>query len=92
MAIEQESQAARVTRLCGIAQLKKWTGLTITQIYRWDYPREKGGCGGIIPQKHYQTILTNALASGVPLDRGDFLPSLPAETKPAPGPDAERAA
>ena len=43
-------------------------------IYRWTYPREKGGTGGIIPTRNLALILKAARLQGILLDEGDFHP------------------
>lgn len=67
-----ESQAAKITRICGVERLSRWTERSVTQVYRWDYPREKGGAGGIIPSVHHQAILDGARAEGIDLAPADF--------------------
>lgn len=68
----KETQAARLIRLCGIANLAKWSGRSVTQVYRWDYAKEKGGSGGIVPAAHYQAILNGARKAGIDLSPNDF--------------------
>ena len=72
-----ETQAARITRICGVARLSKWTGRSLTQVYRWDYPRDKGGAGGIIPSVHHQAILDGARGDGIELAPADFFATEP---------------
>jgi hypothetical protein len=45
-------------------------------IYRWLYPRDKGGTGGEIPTKPLQTILRCARLAGVMLTTEDIYPTL----------------
>lgn len=67
-----ETQATRITRLCGVENLAKWTGRTPTQVYRWGYAREKGGSGGSIPSIHHQAILDGAREANISLEPSDF--------------------
>lgn len=67
-----ESQAARITRICGVDRLSKWANVSVTQVYRWDYPREKGGSGGVIPSAHHQPILDGARTDQIALTPADF--------------------
>lgn len=69
---QTETQAARITRICGVEKLAKWTGRSTTQVYRWDYPRDKGGAGGVIPAIHHQAILNGARAENIDLTTDDF--------------------
>lgn len=43
-------------------------------VYRWLYPREKGGTGGIIPTKAWPDILTAARIEGIFLTAEDVGP------------------
>lgn len=47
-------------------------GLSVTQIYRFTYPKKKGGTGGLIPAEHQQTLLNEARARGIKLFPSDF--------------------
>ena len=40
-------------------------GLPRKYPYRWEWPRERGGTGGRIPQKHHATILRLARERGL---------------------------
>lgn len=71
---DPETQAARITRICGVERLARWTSRTVTQVYRWDYPKAKGGSGGLIPAFHHQAILDGARDEGVKLRASDFYP------------------
>ena len=64
------------------------TGTALTAPYRWQAPREKGGGGGIIPQRHHATLLTHARANGIPLTAEDFL-AVAGEATVAAAPPAE---
>ena len=45
-------------------------------IYRWMYPRSKGGCGGEIPTSALQVILKCARLAGVMLTTAEIYPHL----------------
>lgn len=81
--IEFESQAARITRICGVEHLAKWAGVSETSVYRWDHPKEKGGSGGVIPSTHHQAILDGARAAEIALSPSDFFETANDQT-PAP--------
>lgn len=54
------------------------TGKHISRVYRWMYPKDRGGTGGFIPHEDSLKILAHAQAHDLPLEPGDFLqaPSL----------------
>jgi hypothetical protein len=63
-----------IKRLGGEATVAKVTGTAFTAPYRWQYPKEKGGTGGLIPQKYHLPLLDYARANDIPLTAADFLP------------------
>ena len=79
---EKQSQAERVIAKFGGARklyrlLKEidpeccWNP---SSIYRWTYPREKGGTGGVIPSRAMKIIVKAARLHGVLVDGDDFFP------------------
>lgn len=52
----------------------------LSSIYRWQYPKEKGGTGGVIPTAAWPLILDAAKFAGIVLRQEDFDP-MPRETK-----------
>ncbi len=81
-----EPAATVIDRLGGPKVVSEITGAAYTAPYRWQYPRDKGGTGGLIPQKHHLTLLSYAQENGIPLSASDFLPA--ASTPSAPPPSA----
>lgn len=70
---DQETVAGRVIAKCGGFQtVADWLGLSLPQVYKFTYPREKGGTGGIIPAKHQPTLLQKSRETGGALEPGDF--------------------
>ena len=63
-----------IMRLGGEALVSEIAGVSLTTPYRWTYPREAGGTGGTIPQKHHRTLLDYARRRGIRLEAADFLP------------------
>lgn len=53
------------------------TGTAYTAPYRWQQPKEKGGTGGLIPQRHHPAILAFAQQNGIAISAEDFLPTHP---------------
>jgi len=44
-----------------------------TRVYRWMYPRKRGGTGGLIPQTEFHKLLDNAKRRKIRLRPGDFM-------------------
>lgn len=63
-----------ISRLGGPAAVRKATAISRYRVWRWTQPREKGGTGGLIPQRHHPSILAYARLHGIPLKPADFLP------------------
>ena len=42
-------------------------------VSRWTYPPDRGGTGGIIPQRHHREIITLAKSVGVDMELDDFV-------------------
>lgn len=70
-----------ITRLGGTAAVQKATSISRYRVWRWTQPREKGGTGGLIPQRHHVALLDYARATDVPLTAADFLPVSSADEK-----------
>lgn len=51
--------AGRVITKCGGAkEVSKAIGMkTTVGVYKWTYPKDKGGTGGLIPAKHHSALL-----------------------------------
>jgi len=61
--------------LGGEAVVSEITGTAFTAPYRWQASVEKGGTGGLIPQKHIPALLAYAKAKNLGLDANSFLPA-----------------
>lgn len=64
-----------IARLGGEAQVAFITGTAYTAPYRWQAPRQKGGTGGVIPQRHHRRLLDYARREGIALTADEFLPA-----------------
>jgi hypothetical protein len=81
-----EPASTVIERLGGPKVVSTITGAAYTAPYRWQHPREKGGTGGLIPQKHHLTLLAYAKQHGIPLTAADFLPATSIVEPLAPSP------
>lgn len=70
--------ASSLIKRFGVDKISKWAGVSRVSCYRWTYPKEKGGTGGQIPQRHWTTIIEGAKADGHAVTHSDFLPRLEA--------------
>ena len=68
-----------VTLLGGTTRVAAIAGVHRTRVWNWTKPRERGGTGGVIPQKHIRPLLDHARQHGIPLSLDDFLPPAEAE-------------
>jgi hypothetical protein len=83
----QITQASRVMALFGGARgLKRAfeaAGIkkAASSIYRWNYPREKGGCGGHVPTAAWPLIFSAARLEGILITPEDLDPRVVKETR-----------
>ena len=64
-----------IEALGGEATVARLTGTAYTAPYRWQYPKDRRGTGGTIPQKYHRLLLDYAEANGIHLRAEDFLPA-----------------
>lgn len=62
-----------IKKLGGEARVSEITGTSYTAPYRWQHSKERGGTGGLIPQKHHRPILDYALEHGIDVGPGDLI-------------------
>ena len=56
----------------GESEIAELLGCDISRVYRWTYPKNRGGTGGTIPQKRQVELLQKAPLKGVSLSPADF--------------------
>ena len=67
--------AERVIRkLGGPVAVAELLGTSRQAIYKWTYPRERGGTGGYIPAKRQLELMIRAKMVGIQLTKDDFFP------------------
>jgi len=65
--------ATNVIHKCGGHRIvAEMAGVDVTRVYRWTYPPERGGTGGVIPTRHHQELLRRARQRGIDLQPADF--------------------
>lgn len=49
-----------------------WLGVRLPTVYRWTYPKVRGGTGGVIPVEHQAPLIVAARVRGINLNPDDF--------------------
>ncbi|WP_036010625.1 hypothetical protein [Bradyrhizobium yuanmingense] len=70
-----EPAATIVARLGGPAVVAGVVSVHRTRVSNWKRPKEKGGTGGLIPQKYHRPLLDYAARNEIDLKAEDFLAS-----------------
>jgi hypothetical protein len=77
-----EPASTIIDRIGGEAVVADVTGVAYTAPYRWKYPKDRGGTGGIIPHWHVPKLIAYAREKGIELSEADFAPRpAPAEAE-----------
>lgn len=74
-AVMRLDPAKSVIEKIGIEKVAGITGKHVSNVYRWMYPKEQGGTGGMIPQSEASKLLTYARENGIELSPADFFPA-----------------
>ena len=61
-----------ITKLGGVEAVADVTGKHVSRVYRWMYPRERGGTGGVIPHDDARKLMAAAADRGVEIDPAEF--------------------
>lgn len=77
-----------IRKLGGEANVALIVQRASTAPYRWQYPRDKGGTEGVIPQRYHPMLLDYARANGIDLKPEEFLPVANQGVAPESEPDA----
>ncbi len=64
-----------IGKLGGPEKVARITGRHVSRVYRWMYPTDRGGTGGIIPHGEARKMLAFAEDEGLPLAPSDFFQS-----------------
>lgn len=68
--------AEKVIQVCGGHEaVAEMCGVHVSRVYRWTYPIDRGGTGGIIPAKHQGKLLEEARRRDLPLKPEHFFAS-----------------
>jgi len=69
--------AKSVIAKIGIEKVSEVTGKHVSRVYRWMYPKERGGTGGFIPPEDAKSLLAWARDNDVILSPAEFLEAVP---------------
>jgi hypothetical protein len=64
-----------ILRLGGVDAVAAVTGHHRSRVFRWMYPRSRGGTGGLIPQRTIPLLLKHAKKKKIKLTAEDFIRS-----------------
>lgn len=56
----------------GIDKVSEITGKHVSRVYRWMYPKDRGGTGGVIPQSDAPALLAYAKENQIALEAAEF--------------------
>jgi hypothetical protein len=88
--VDDTSQAGRVIKKFGNARrlaeyMAQATGQKCdpSRVYRWMHPRDKGGCGGLIPSSAMVDVMKAARLAGIILSPAELFPDAKPEGEAA---------
>lgn len=61
-----------IDKLGGFDIVAEIAGCHVSRVYRWTYPRDRGGTGGSIPGSHVGKLLGYARAHSIDLSAEEF--------------------
>ena len=67
-----EPASTVLAKIGGVEIAAQVTGKHVSRIYRWTYPRSKGGTGGVIPHEDATKLLKHASEHKLELTAADF--------------------
>lgn len=83
MSTDHLDPARSVIAKLSIEKVAGITGKHVSRVYRWMYPKSRGGTGGLIPQADAAALLAYAQANGIDLSPADFFPAPEASAEKA---------
>lgn len=73
--------ASTVITICGgYEAVARITGRSVVRVRRWEYSKERGGTGGLIPAECQQILMEHARLYGLELRPGHFFPEPQGDT------------
>lgn len=68
-----------ISKSGGHVVVANWLGVKPPTVYRWTYPRDRGGTDGQIPRRYMEPWIEKAAASGISIEMAEFYTSRPIE-------------
>ena len=72
MAVMHLDPAKSVIDKIGVDRVAEITGKHVSRVYRWMYPKVRGGTDGLIPHSDASKLLVYAQQNGIELSPADF--------------------
>ena len=73
-----------IKKLGGAYKVAEMIHCSPQAVYKWTYPREFGGTGGLIPHRRQLELMLVAKLYGFDLTADEFFPKVPAPKKDTP--------
>lgn len=70
-----------INKLGGARKVADMLGLSRQAVYKWTYPMEYNGTGGLIPHRRQLELMVAAKQRGIILEAEDFFPRMPDDKK-----------
>lgn len=70
-----EPAASIITKCGGPKAVAEMLKVDVSRVWRWTYPKDRGGSDGRIPGKHHANLLALAQERGIDLQPKDFFAS-----------------
>lgn len=70
-----------IAKFGGVEAVSAITGKHITRVYRWMYPKTRGGTGGLIPQAEAAKLLAHAKSARIKASPADFFAPIDATSQ-----------
>lgn len=61
-----------IEKMGGPTEVARITGKHMTRVYRWMYPRSRGGTDGVVPHEDAKKLLDHAAINSIDLKADDF--------------------
>ncbi len=82
-----DSASILVRRCGGYQRLAEWCEVALHTVYRWTYPRARGGTDGLIPHRYHEVILKEAAAAEIAVTQAELLGVVAAPSDGAAAPE-----
>lgn len=61
-----------IDKLGGADKVAEIAGCHVSNVYRWTYPKARGGTDGLVPNRYVGGLLSYARTHAIALSAGDF--------------------